>query len=165
MNCKPTTDDDQFGDWENIVPEDDKVSYTYDRKRGIKMEKILMHPIISRAVANMTRTPKEEKERAMAGVRHLVNTRRHITESHQAARNAVEELECGLLGDYDAGGIVKIPEIRQKWIQKRIREAIDLGLPQALREACYSYLELTGSPYHPFQRRPRRKKSGGRWRP
>ena len=130
------------------------------------MEKILMHPIISRAMEAMTRTPKEEKERAMAGVQHLVNTRRHIVKAHQAARNAVEEAECGLLGnDDDAGEIVKIPEIRQKWIQKRIREAIDFGLPQALREACYSYLELTGSPYHPFQRRPRRKKSGGQWRP
>ena len=109
------------------------------------MEKILMHPIISRAMEAMTRTPKEEKERAMPGVQHLVNTRRHISESHQAARNAVEELECGLLGnDDDAGEIVKIPEIRQKWIQKRIREAIDLGLPDELRKACEVYIGKIG---------------------
>ena len=155
MNCKLTTDDgDQFGDWENIVPEDDRVSYIYDRKEGMKMEKILMHPIISRAMAATTRTPKEEKERAMAGVRHLVNTRRHIAEAHQAARNAVEELECGLLGNYDAGGIVKIPEIRQKWIQKRVREAIDLGLPDKLRETCEAYLDRTGGhPAHYYHRK------------
>ena len=84
MNCKLTTDDgDQFGDWENTVPEDDRVSYIYDRKEGMKMEKILMHPIISRAMANMTRTPKEEKERrameAMTRTPNLVNTRRHIS--------------------------------------------------------------------------------------
>ena len=108
------------------------------------MEKILMHPIISQAMAAMTRTPDQEKERKMAGVQHLVNTRRHIAESHQAARNAVEEAECGLLGNYDAGGIVEVPEIRQKWIQKRIREAIDLGLPDELRKACEVYIEKIG---------------------
>ena len=73
MNCKLTED------WEN---EDDRV-YIYNRKEGMKMEKILMHPIISRAMANMTRTPKEEKERrameAMTRTPNLVNTRRHIS--------------------------------------------------------------------------------------
>ena len=115
------------------------------------MEKILMHPIISRAMAIMARTPDQEKERKMAGVLHLVNTRRHISEAHHAARNAADELECGLAGNYDAGGIVEVPTIRQGWIQKRVREAIDLGLPDELREACEAYLDRTGGPSRSLQ--------------
>ena len=108
------------------------------------MEKILMHPIISRAMAAMTRTPDHEKERKMAGVLHLINTRKHIAEAHQSARNAADELECGLAGNYDAGDIVEVPKIRQGWIQKRVREAIDLGLTDELRKACEVYIEKIG---------------------
>ena len=110
------------------------------------MEKILMHPIISQAMAAMTRTSDQEKEREMAGVLHLINTRKHIADAHQAARNAADELECGLAGNYDAGDIVEVPKIRQGWIQKRVREAIDLGLPDELRKACEAYLDRTGGP-------------------
>ena len=108
------------------------------------MEKILMHRMISRAMAGRERTTEERATDFSPGMKKLVNTRRHLANIGQARRNAAEEAECGILGNYDAGGIVEIPAVPNNWLAKRLYQALALGLPEPLKTDIENFLKDNG---------------------
>jgi len=99
------------------------------------MEKLLMHPTISRYLNAPHKLT--EAERQSPGLRHLAVTRRTLREHAQAVRNAREDVEA--VGYTTSTARPDTRPTRDEYVWSRVSEAIDLGLPADLEAACFIY--------------------------
>jgi len=100
------------------------------------MEKLLMHPTISRYLNAPHKLT--EAERQSPGLRHLAVTRRTLREHAQAVRNAREDVEA--TGSTTSTARPDTRPTRAEYVRSRVIEAFNLGIPDSIRSDVFRFL-------------------------
>ncbi len=95
-----------------------------------RIERILKHPAVSRAMAPLESNDPRVPEWRTPGLKKLLKLRKARSDVKRAAANLKDEIQAGHAG-YDGGGIVEVPKMPG---HRLLREALEAGgLPDDLR--------------------------------